>query len=195
MNRPPFWPMNRSGSDLKWRRLNRSMPRAVSGGRFAATPIHVLEDLVVTYVDRDEEVADGDKSQPDVEPEVVDAEIVDDDQPGPDACLACGEIIAGEHDCQPAANPEPEVEAAHPDGWDVPPKTADADSDPEPFDWRAYANERDVKILDVLKALRDGWPSNSEWNRPNRSKDIDALAADDTMAPIVRAAIDDAKGA
>lgn len=132
--------------------------------------------------------------EPEVDAEVVDAEIVeDDDQPGPDACAACGEMIAGEHDCTPEPDPQPEVEAEHPDGWDVPAKTED--DDPEPFDWRAYAAEHDVKLVEVLRALRDDWPTNSEWNKPNRSKDIDTLAADDTMAPIVRAAIDDAKGA
>lgn len=150
----------------------------------------------------DDEAADDD---------VVDAEIVDDEpgegepdpepevDPGLAPCTACGELIAGEHDCQDTADPHPEVdtqpavEAPHPDGWDVPAKTED--DDPQPFDWRAYAGERDVKLVEVLQSLRADWPSNSQWNKPNRSKDIDALAADDVMADIVRAAIDDAKGA
>jgi len=137
--------------------------------------------------------------------DVVDAEIVDDHedpQPevdsGPDACTACGELFAGEHDCQDTPDPEPEVEAQpqvappHPDGWDVPPKT---DDDQAPYDWRAHATAAGIKLLDVLKALRDDWPTNSEWNKPNRSKDIDGLAADPVMAPIVRAAIDDLRSA
>lgn len=137
--------------------------------------------------------------------DVVDAEIIDDDEdpqpqvdPGPDACAACGELIAGEHDCQDTPDAEHEVEAQpqvdppHPDGWDVPPKT---DDDQAPYDWRAHATDAGIKLLDVLKALRDDWPTNSEWNKPNRSKDIDGLAADPVMAPIVRAAIDDLRSA
>jgi phage recombination protein Bet len=151
------------------------------GARFAATPLHVLEDLVATYVDvQDEE-------------EVVDAEIVDDEpgeitgdaepepDPGPDVCFACGEVIAGEHDCPPTPDPEPE---------------ADAEEDQaETFDWVQYAKQRDVNTVQVLTSLRSSWPANSQWNKPNRHKDIDALAADPVMADIVRACIDDAKGA
>lgn len=130
--------------------------------------------------------------------DVVDAEIVEDDpappddneQPAPDPCFACGELIAGEHDCSPTP-PEADPDT-RPEGWDVRAKT-EAD-DPKPFDWKAHAEAAGVKTLDVLKALRGDWPSNSQWDMPNRSRDVDRLAADEVMAPIVRAAIDDLAG-
>ena len=110
--------------------------------------------------------------------DVVDAEIVDDDT---------GEITG---EVEPEPDPVPD------DG--TPPadtEESDVEVDEDAYDWRAHATDAGIKLLDVLKALRDDWPTNSEWNKPNRSKDIDGLAADPVMAPIVRAAIDDLRSA
>lgn len=106
------------------------------------------------------------------------------------AATACNRLRAA---IQEATEPAPIDSTPEPaeQEWDVAAKT-EAD-DPQPYDWRTHANDVDVKLLDVLKVIRDDWPTNSEWNKPNRSKDIDVLAADPTMAPIVQAAIDDLK--
>lgn len=74
------------------------------------------------------------------------------------------------------------------------PEAPEAQPDVEVFPWRDRAAALKVNVVDVLSHLRKDWPENSQWNMPSRSKDIDALAADPTMAPIVAAAIEDAKG-
>ena len=120
--------------------------------------------------------------------DVVDAELVTNDpEPAPDACTACGEIIAGEHDCGDGWGPEITQE---------PPPDEDAEpvSEAEPFDWRAHAEEAGVNTVALLKALREAWPNNDRARQPNRTKDIDRIAADDTLAPWVKVTIDDLAG-
>jgi hypothetical protein len=65
-----------------------------------------------------------------------------------------------------------------PDGSGVA-DAAPADAAPADADdtWRTVAKELDVAPAAVLNALRKGWPSNSQWNKPNRLTDVDRLAA------------------
>lgn len=82
-----------------------------------------------------------------------------------------------------------------------PPDAADSDADRSddeaelPFDWRGYAQQASVTVVQLLNSLRADWPHNSQWNKPNRSKDIDELASQPEYAGVVKAAIDDLGGA
>lgn len=123
----------------------------------------------------------------------------------PDACVRCGEIIAGEHDCAIHEEPPQEPVDAPADGDGADQSASDAqepaeqpqeapDGGAEPFDWRAHAEEAGVDTVALLKALREAWPNNDRARQPNRTKDIDRIAADDTLAPWVKATIDDIAG-
>lgn len=126
----------------------------------------------------------------------------------PDACVHCGEIIAGEHDCttheEPPQEPppddtetvqQPQDATKADDGWgDPPPDDSGAQKPAQPFDWRAHAEEAGVHTVALLKALRETWPRNDMARQPNRTKDIDRIAADDTLATWVKATIDDLAG-
>ena len=83
-------------------------------------------------------------------------------------------------------------------------RTAPPDPDPEPhpdaevedgaYDWRRHAAAHQVRVGQIVAQLVRDWPANSQWNKPSRSADLDQLAADDVMAPILRATIDDIAG-
>ena len=64
------------------------------------------------------------------------------------------------------------------------------------YDWRQAASRAGLSPLDVVLALRDTWPANDRGRQPNRTKDVDRLAADAEMAPVVEGVIADlqAKG-
>lgn len=133
--------------------------------------------------------------------EVVDAELVDDDRTqvdGRDVCTRCGEVIAGEHDCGSADVWEPEITQEPPadDGGQEAPAEQDGEpqGDADAYDWKAHADQAGVTTVTLLKALRDLWPRNDMARQPARTKHIDALAADETMRPIVQATIDDLAG-
>lgn len=59
------------------------------------------------------------------------------------------------------------------------------------FDWRQAASQAGVTPLDVVLALRDQWPNNDLARQPNRTRDVDRLAGDPEMAPVVEGVIVD----
>lgn len=65
------------------------------------------------------------------------------------------------------------------------------------FDWRQAASRAGLTPLAVVLELRKDWPRNSGWNQPSRKADVDRLAADPEMAPVVEGVIVDlaSKGA
>lgn len=80
------------------------------------------------------------------------------------------------------------------DEGDVQPAHPEPQPEVEPdvsFDWRAHADTRQVTTVALLKTLRESWPTNDQHRRPDNSRQIDRLAADPDMAPVVKATIDD----
>ena len=83
-------------------------------------------------------------------------------------------------------------------------RTAPPDPDPQPqpeaevedgaYDWRRHAAAHQVRVGQIVAQLVRDWPANSQWNKPSRSADLDQLAADQVMSPILQATIDDIAG-
>lgn len=97
------------------------------------------------------------------------------------------EQAAEQAKAQRDAPPEPDTPTP-PDG------TPDDTDDAEPYDWRRHAAAHNVRVGQIVGALCRDWPTNSQWNKPSRSADLDQLSADPVKAPILQATIDDLAG-
>lgn len=79
------------------------------------------------------------------------------------------------------------------DGGGEAPEGSGGDQPTEEYSWRAHAGRVGLSSVEVLRAVREAWPTNSEWNKPARTKEIDA-AVEKGGGAIVQAAIDAAAG-
>jgi hypothetical protein len=203
---------SRSGNPLPWETYTRAMlrSRAVTEACRAWLPdvvegySYAPEELGATVDGRGvpTDLADIGEGDPyaavpaDIRAEVAEA-IEPDQDDNPEEATPTEQVDADPETGEITRDQEP---AAEPEVWDVeaepdPPATpAEPADEAGPFDWKAYADQRGVKTVPILTALRKDWPDNSQWNKPNRSADIDTLCADADMASYVRATIDDLAG-
>lgn len=78
-------------------------------------------------------------------------------------------------------------------GGEAPEGAGGSGPEPDAYSWRAHAGELGLSSVEVLRAVREAWPANSGWNKPSRTKEIDA-AVEKGGGAIVQAAIDTAAG-